>query len=48
MIEAPCLDCGDPIRLVVRDGVIESQDPTGIFTYVDIPIRDWIRNLPHA
>ena len=36
------------MRLEVRDGVIESQDPEGIFLYVDIPIRDWTKNLPHA
>ncbi|MEJ2428610.1 MAG: hypothetical protein P8075_06785 [Deltaproteobacteria bacterium] len=48
MIEAPCLDCGDPLRVVVREGVIEDQDPSRICTYVDIPIRDWSRNLPRA
>ncbi len=48
MIEAPCLDCGDPVRVQVRDGVIERREPQGIYLYVDIPIRDWSRNLPHA
>jgi hypothetical protein len=48
VIEAPCLDCGDPLRVTVRDGAIERQEPTGICTYVDIPIRDWNSNLPHA
>jgi len=36
------------MRVVLRDGVIESQDPSGMCTYVDIPIRDWSKNLPHA
>ncbi len=45
-IESPCLDCGEPLRVVVRDGVIESRDPPGIVCYVDIPISQWSKNWP--
>lgn len=47
-IESPCLDCGDLITLVIRDGVIESARPPSIYGYVDIPFRDWRRNLAYT
>jgi len=47
-IDAPCLDCGEPLRLAVRDGVIESQEPAGIYSYVDLPWREWKRNWAYA
>ena len=47
-VDAPCLDCGDPIRLIIRDGVIELQEPENISFYVDVPIRKWRDDLPFA
>jgi hypothetical protein len=29
------------MQIVVRDGEIESQRPSGIVGYVDIPLREW-------
>jgi hypothetical protein len=34
------------MRIVVRDGVIESRDPEGIVLYIDIPISQWSKNWP--
>lgn len=48
MIDAPCLDCGEPIRIQLKDGVIESAEPEGIHSYVDIPIRSWRPNLAYS
>jgi hypothetical protein len=45
-IDAPCLDCGDPLRVVVRDGVVERRDPEAIVCYVDLPIREWAKDWP--
>jgi len=45
-IESPCLDCGEPLRVVVRDGVIESREPEGIVCYVDISFSQWSKNWP--
>src|SRR5437870_1525541 len=39
-VDAPCLDCGDPIRVTVRKGVIEREEPRGICFYVDVPARE--------
>jgi hypothetical protein len=36
------------VRVVVQDGVITSQEPTGIYGYVDIPYRNWRHNLPYT
>ena len=40
-IDAPCLDCGEPIRVQVRDGAIVAADPPGIVAYVNKPFRNW-------
>ena len=47
-IEAPCLDCGEPIRIKIRDGIIERAEPEGIYGYIDIPPKEWRNNLPYA
>ena len=39
-----CLHCGEPLRVMLRDGTIESQSPTEIQGYVSIPLREWARN----
>ena len=36
------------MRVVVRDGKIESSDPAGMFGYIDIPRKDWRTNYPFA
>lgn len=45
-IESPCLDCGERMRIAVRDGLIESRDPAGIVSYVDIPLGHWAKDWP--
>jgi hypothetical protein len=45
-IESPCLDCGEPLRVVVRDGVIEEHEPAGIVSYVELPLREWAKDWP--
>ncbi|MEK6709159.1 MAG: hypothetical protein AABZ64_01125 [Nitrospinota bacterium] len=42
------MDCGEPVRLVIRDGAIESAEPGGIYGYIDIPVKDWRKNLPYS
>ncbi|MBI4247585.1 MAG: hypothetical protein HY728_07170 [Candidatus Rokubacteria bacterium] len=46
--EAPCLDCGEPLEVTVRDGRIERARPAGIHAYVALPLREWRANLPYA
>lgn len=47
-IDSPCLDCGEQMRIVVQDGVIEAHAPEGIVLYVDIPISLWSKNWPYT
>jgi len=47
-IDAPCLDCGEPLSVTVRDGIIEQREPLGIVGYVDVPFREWWSQLPYV
>ncbi len=47
-IEAPCLDCGEPIELEMRDGEILKADPKGIMGYVAVPFWKWFADIPYA
>ena len=47
-VDAPCLDCGEPMQIVMRDGAIERAEPAGICFYVSLPVRAWYNNLPFA
>lgn len=47
-VDATCLDCGDPLQLRVRDGVVESEQPRGVVGYVDVPTREWRANLAYT
>jgi hypothetical protein len=47
-IDSPCLDCGEPLQVVVRDGIIESRAPEGIVCYVDVPIRQWSQDWTYT
>ncbi len=47
-IDAPCLDCGEPLHVEILDGEIRKADPADIHFYVDLPIKKWFGNLPFA
>ena len=47
-IDAPCLDCGEPVRVVVRDGKILNTDPEEISGYIDIPFGQWRKYLSYS
>ncbi len=47
-VSAPCLDCGEPMRVEIVDGEIRRADPDGIHFYVELPIKKWYGNLPFA
>jgi hypothetical protein len=36
------------MRVVVRDGNIESHEPDTICGYVDIPLKKWAGNWPYT
>jgi Alkylmercury lyase len=47
-VEAPCLDCGEPLRLAMRDGELLRADPPQMVGYIDIPSREWGKNMALA
>ena len=47
-VNAPCLDCGEPLSVELLDGVITQADPNDIVFYVDLPIKKWYGDLPFA
>src|SRR5262249_32848192 len=47
-INAPCLDCGQPIELAVRDGRIERATPATTRFYVSVPVREWRTNIVYT
>jgi hypothetical protein len=47
-IDSVCLDCGKPIRVEVRDGTIETEEPKGLIGYVAVPVGRWMFNLPYS
>jgi len=47
-IDAPCLDCGSPVRVEMKDGTVQKTEPEGIMGYTSVPFRDWFNDLPYA
>jgi len=47
-IEAPCLDCGAPLRVEMKDGVVLTEEPKGIMGYVSVPFSQWMQRFPYA
>ncbi len=45
-IEATCLDCGDPLRLRMRDGAVLDVDPPTMVGHVNVPLRQWRDDWP--
>jgi hypothetical protein len=48
LIDAPCLDCGSPIRVEMKDGTVLNAEPEGIMGYTSVPFKDWFNDLPYA
>ena len=44
-VDALCLDCGESLRVQVRDGEILSADPPTIYAFIDLPWSEWRKNL---
>ena len=47
-IDAACLDCGSPIKVEMKDGVIQNTEPEGLMGYTPVPLREWFNDLPYA
>jgi hypothetical protein len=47
-IDAPCLDCGAPVRIEMKDGSVLKEEPKGITGYVAIPFSQWFQRFPYS
>ena len=47
-VDAPCLDCGEPLHLAMRDGKLLETEPPGLVGYVSLPIKAWRDDLAYA
>jgi hypothetical protein len=45
-IEAACLDCGMPLTVRMRDGVLVDVDPPTTVGHVNLPLRQWRDTWP--
>jgi hypothetical protein len=48
MLEFPCLDCGKPLRVVIRDGKVLNEEALGYMAYVAVPFWKWFEDLVYA
>jgi len=48
VVEAPCLDCGEPLRLTMRDGEVLAAEPETMVGYVSLPPKEWAQDLAFA
>jgi hypothetical protein len=47
-IDCPCLDCGLPIVVEMRDGKVLRAEPEGLVGYVAVPFWKWFGDIPYA
>jgi hypothetical protein len=47
-IDSPCLDCGDPISIEMKDGIILKANPEGMIGYVSLPVSKWQTDVARA
>jgi hypothetical protein len=47
-VDSVCLDCGEPIRLEMRDGKLLGSAPAGLHGYVDVPFGEWPKNRAYS
>ncbi|RJP14353.1 MAG: hypothetical protein C4520_21630 [Candidatus Abyssobacteria bacterium SURF_5] len=43
-IDSPCLDCGEPIHVEVKDGQILKKQPEEIIGHVSVPFFSWMQD----
>jgi hypothetical protein len=46
-IDAPCLDCGEPVSVEMKDGKILKAEPEGIAGYVALPSAKWLERIAY-
>jgi hypothetical protein len=47
-VDFPCLDCGEPLQVVLRDGRILNEEASGYMAYVAVPFWKWFEDIGYA
>jgi hypothetical protein len=47
-VDFPCLDCGEPLRVVIRDGTVLNDEAAGYTAYVAVPFWKWFEDSGYA
>ncbi len=47
-VDAPCLDCGAPLGVEMKNGKIIKSEPEEMVGYISVPMKDWFNDLPYA
>ncbi|RLB14481.1 MAG: hypothetical protein DRG82_13710 [Deltaproteobacteria bacterium] len=47
-IDTPCLDCGEPIHVEMRDGELLRCNPASVIGYVAVPLAKWGQDVAYA
>jgi hypothetical protein len=48
-VDYPCLDCGEPLRVVIRDGkLLNKEVSAGYMAYVSVPFWKWFEDAGYA
>ena len=47
-IDSFCRDCGEPMRLRIKDGIVLEQAPDRIVAHLGVPVARWFDDLPFA
>jgi hypothetical protein len=47
-VDFPCLDCGEPLQVAIRDGRIINEEACGYAAYVAVPFWKWFEDIGYA
>jgi hypothetical protein len=47
-VDFPCLDCGEALRLEMKDGRVLNEEALGLSAYVSVPFSKWFENIGYA
>jgi hypothetical protein len=47
-VDFPCLDCGESLRVVIRDGKLLNEEASGYTAYTPVPVWKWLEDLGYA
>jgi hypothetical protein len=47
-VDFPCLDCGEPLRVVMQDGKLLNKEASSYTAYVPVPFWKWRDDIGYS